>query len=148
MTADGCWEYTGALAASGYGAISFRGESATTHRTAYELFIGPVPEGLHVCHHCDNRSCFNPEHLFAGTAAENNADMDAKGRANRVGVPRQPTYSERARGEENGEAKLTEEQVYAIRAATGSYEAIAERFDVSKALIGRIRRGEIWRHLL
>lgn len=77
VSASGCWEWTGPRLPSGYGHMS---NMLYTHRAAYQLFVGPIPDGMHVCHRCDNPPCCNPEHLFLGTAADNMHDRDAKGR--------------------------------------------------------------------
>jgi len=81
---NGCLEWQGARLASGYGLIG-RGRRdegmAYVHRLAWELAHGPIPDGMFVCHHCDNPPCCNVEHLFLGTHADNMADMVTKGRA-------------------------------------------------------------------
>lgn len=77
---SGCIEWSASRFAQGYGQIKIDGKNRKTHRVAWELVNGPIPDGLMVCHRCDNPPCCNLDHLFLGTAADNTHDMQAKGR--------------------------------------------------------------------
>ena|SRR3990167_760739 len=66
-----------------YGIISYKGRTTRAHRIAYALTHGELPAGVFVCHACDNPPCIHPDHLWVGTAADNNADCDRKGRHHR-----------------------------------------------------------------
>ncbi len=77
---DGCWLWLGERNSKGYGRLKVDGHYIAAHRIAWAEAFGPIPAGLMACHHCDNRPCCNPAHLFIGSAADNLRDAFAKGR--------------------------------------------------------------------
>lgn len=117
----------------GYGAVFFNGKTVRTHCVSYILNIGNIPDGLFVCHHCDNKLCINPEHLFVGTQKNNIQDAISKGRM--------------LLGEKNGHAKLTKKDIISIRQMDGFHRDIAKMFGVSRGCISHVKRRSTWKHI-
>jgi hypothetical protein len=130
-----CWNWKGAADKDGYGTVKLRGRRVEkAHRLAFRLAKGDIPDGMMVCHECDNPSCCNPAHLFLGTAQDNKSDCVAKGRH----VKGRGVY---------WKAKLSEDDVRAIRAdARNSYQ-VADHYGVSAVLIQQIRKRHVWKHI-
>lgn len=135
LTPEGCWQWNGSGNSNGYGIMTHKGKSRSAHRVSFEVFNGPIPEGLHVLHTCDNRGCVNPQHLLVGTAKENRADCKNKGRLNALC------------GSENGFAKLTEADVWEIRTSSLGPRALGEKFGLHEGSICSIRAGKTWKHV-
>jgi len=135
---DDCWEWQGSINSRGYGTISVNSKTKRAHRVSWELTHGPIPEGLCVCHRCDNPICVNPSHLFLGTHTDNMRDMIQKGR---------DIHDVGPRGEKNGQCKLTKQDVHTIRCflrAKYIQREIAEAYRVSRGTINAIATGRNW----
>lgn len=127
---SGCWLWMGQ---HDYGFGHGRFLRHMAHRFAHRLFIGPIPDGLFVCHSCDVPACVNPDHLFLGTQADNVNDCVAK--------DRHPA------GIRNPAAKINPAVVSEIRGLAGSVRQvdIAQRYGISQAQVSSIIRGASWR---
>lgn len=136
---SGCLLWQGALDRKGYGHFRKTRQrvQVLAHRYAWEAANGPIPDGLLVCHKCDVPRCVNVEHLFLGTAKDNIHDMLRKGRGRAGDKP----------GEESGSAKLTNEQVLAIRASAEISRIVAARYGVALQTIYAIRKRKTWKHI-
>jgi hypothetical protein len=140
-----CWLWTGGIRRHGYGLFTAAKFSWFAHRFSWTLHYGPIPDGLYVCHRCDNPACVNPAHLFLGTQADNMHDMVRKGRhAWKVGAERA------ARGERIGASKLTADDVRAIRVAnaTGATQRqLAGQYGLCQSTVWKIVHRLQWVHV-
>lgn len=137
---DSCWEWESNIGTGGYGIVMENGRQLKAHRVSYELTYGSIPDGLCVCHKCDNPPCVNPSHLFLGTIAENMRDMDNKGRRTK----------KRAVGSKVHTAKLVENDVIKIKEMISNSvpcTEIAKLFGVHKQIVYCIKYGKTWKHV-
>ena len=135
---DGCWPLlVGASTRSGHKQLSVNNRMVLAHRIAYEIHVGPIPEGSVVRHTCDNPPCVRPSHLVAGTVADNNRDRDERGRAAAL------------KGSANGSSKLTEnaiQELRRLRASGLSQRQAGQRLGVTQSTVSLIERGKTWTH--
>jgi hypothetical protein len=140
ISPTGCWLWTGSRDANGYGHIRVGERVLLVHRVAAAVFFSDFDLYGEICclHNCDNPPCFNPEHLYTGTQADNIADRETRHRRN-------------LRGSEIGTSKLTEDQVTQIIRAlqTGERQSdVARRIGIGKVAVNAIAKRRSWRHVL
>jgi len=165
-----CWLWTACALKTGHGQIRVERKTVLAHRLAWVMTNGSIPDDLPcVCHRCDTPRCVRPDHLFVGTKSDNTADMVRKGRARGGGVCgdrngarlhperllRGAAHRERmrlvtARGQTNGNSKLTETVVVEMRllhAAGLTFSEISRRVGIHKATAARIVQRKTWKHV-
>jgi hypothetical protein len=139
-SSTGCVEWQSFVNRGGYGRLYQKGKMHLAHRVSFELFSGPIPDGLCVLHQCDNPKCVSPSHIRLGTYRDNALEMYARGRG-------RTNFS---RGVGNGSSRLTEDQVRLIRSMQGTGKTckeIGDEFGISDVSVGRIWSRENWKHL-
>lgn len=127
---DSCWVWTSATGHNGYGQLWVGKRNRPAHRLSYEMHVGPIPEGMLVCHTCDNPPCVNPAHLFLGNAKANAHDMCRKNR-----LPQR---------------RFTNDQVHKIKsemAAGRTCYSLAKEYGISHKRMCGIKNGESYRHI-
>jgi hypothetical protein len=141
---EGCWEWTGNLSEKGYGLFApKKGHPMGAHRYSYLLANGHLPADLMICHHCDNPKCVRPDHLFAGTCADNLRDMREKGRWKRKNLAFQD-------GDRNHQSKFGEEKVrWALWLHAEGYRQaeIMRLTGIPRKSVWNIVHGVTWKHL-
>jgi hypothetical protein len=131
-TGAGCWEWPGGRDGYGYGIMVAGRRLSKAHRVAWESVNGPIPRGAHILHHCDNPPCVRPDHLYAGSHADNMRDMAQRARAVATG------------------ARLREDQVRLARrlvTAGASQTHVARLLGVTQGAISRLCHGRAWRRV-
>lgn len=139
----GCWIWTGDRDKDGYGLWQLKKQPLgngkylrkriRASRLSWQIYKGPIPDGMRVLHTCDNPPCVNPEHLFLGTPKQNSEDMSAKGRS--------------PRGERQGKSVLKEADVIFIRNSDKTLDELAAQYGVSIQTISDARNGRTWSHI-
>lgn len=131
---SGCWIWKGSFMRAGYGQFQYK-YAFTAHRASWLFFKGEIPKGMDVCHHCDNRKCVNPSHLFLGTHQDNMDDRSKKDR--------------QCRGERYPKAKLKDQDISDIRRdyRYGNGQLLADKYGIGKTMLHNIVKRKAWMHV-
>jgi hypothetical protein len=130
---ESCWNWLGSTEKDGYGRLDIKYKHYRAHVFSWTLHNGPVPDGLFICHKCNNRRCVNPDHLYAGTPKENAIDTMRSGNC--------------AVGEGNGNSQLNETSVKAILNDERPYGKIAKDYGTTETTIYNIKNRKTWKHI-
>lgn len=133
-----CWMWCGQAMTGGYGIYGKKSRRRGAHRMSWEYTYGEIPDGMYVCHKCDNKLCVNPDHLFLGTAEDNVRDYIKKG------------LRKGHRGERSPTSKLTEKDVVSIRteyASGATLQQLSDKYGVHATTVASVVHGRSWRHI-
>jgi len=152
-----CWVWEAGKTTAGYGSMRIEGDTNPhySHRLSWESSNGSIPDGMKICHSCDNPSCVRPSHLFLGTSLDNSQDALKKGRLHKQAATLRRLWKDRwcitMRGEQHPSHRLTEEKVREIRSTyqrgVFGYKRLVKKFGISFGLAQRIVSGKAWPHL-
>lgn len=132
--ATGCWIWQRAVNNKGYGQLRYGEKLLLAHRASYEAAHGSIPEELFICHRCDTPACVNPDHLFAGLEQANSDDKLEKER--------------QARGTSHGMARLTEDQIRAIRIDPRRNKPVGDAYGITAGCVSMIKHRKRWAHVI
>lgn len=144
---NGCWEWVKNRNKDGYGGLRYKSKTWMAHRLSYTFYKGPIPEGMLVCHKCDNPPCINPDHLFIGNNSDNMMDAYRKGRWKGVLGYRKKT----CKGENHWYSKFKPEIILEIRKLFKSGLRIIDicnKYNMNHATVSDICKRRSWKHLL
>ena len=134
-----CWNWRRSLNTHGYGQARHLNGTYAAHRLAFILkYPQKIISKKLICHHCDNRACINPKHLYVGTPLSNMQDMIKRGRQNFPGG---------AKGEKHKDAKLTIALVRSIRKSSLPHKQLARIVGVDNKTIRDVRARRTWKHV-
>jgi len=133
ISESGCWNWNGVISSDGYGMACYQGERVRAHRLSLLNHLGLESSKLLALHHCDNRSCINPLHLYLGTNQDNSNDMSKRSRTN----PQ--------RGERSTLSKITNQQAIEIFNDNRAHNLIAIDYGIAKSTVSSIKTGKNWK---
>lgn len=142
----GCLEWDGGSAnPAGYAKLWDGTKAVYVHRLAYQLFVGPIPDGMDVLHHCDTPGCIEPTDLWLGTQADNNRDREIKDRGGAWRMRGRKRGPSPQRGAAHPLSKIDENTARAILAEPHAMGTdLAKRYGISASSVYSMRKGKLW----